>query len=168
MPGPALIAIPLESGIEIHKSHISEKTVKNGACGAQVEAQVRQKFVKSSSRVCPAAPHRASKCSQMQPWAAKLAYFSDVLDDFRPLSLKIAPGMHFSLKTTLPDCLNRPAELLRLCIRSHCSPGLDRLGCFGLALGNHCSLGRCGYAFEITGRSAAMLQTLLRATSLAP
>ena len=56
MPGPALIAIPLESGIEIHKSHISEKTVNNGACGAQVEAQVRQKFVKSLSRVCLAAP----------------------------------------------------------------------------------------------------------------
>ena len=164
MPGPALIAIPLENGIEIHKAHISEKTVKNGACGAQVEAQIRQKLVKG----VPSSPHRASKCSQMEPWAAKLVYFSDVLDDFRPLSLKIAPGMHFSLKTTLPDCLNRPAELLRLCIRSHCSPGLDRLGCFGLALGNHCSLGRCGYAFEITGRSAAMLQTLLRATSLAP
>ena len=26
--GPAIVAIPLESGIEIHKSHISEKTVK--------------------------------------------------------------------------------------------------------------------------------------------
>ena len=70
MPGPALIAIPLESGIEIHKSHISEKTVKNGACGAQVEAQVRQKFVKSSSRVCPAAPterQSAPKCSLGPP-----------------------------------------------------------------------------------------------------
>ena len=139
------------------------------------ELRLKPKFVKSSSKVrqklvkgVPSSPHRASQCSQMEPWATKLVYFSDVLDDFRPLSLKIAPGMHFSLKTTLPDCLNRPAELLRLCIRRHCSPGLDRLGCFGLALGNHCSLGRCGYAFEITGRSAAMLQTLLRATSLAP
>ena len=46
------------------------KTVKNGACGAQVEAQVRQKFVKSSSRVCPAAPterQSAPKCSLGPP-----------------------------------------------------------------------------------------------------
>ena len=92
------------------------------------ELRLKLKFVKSSSNArqgVPSSPHRASKCSQMQPWAAKLVYFSDVLDDFRPLSLKIAGGMHFSLKTTIPDCLNRPAELLRLCIRSHCSPGLD-------------------------------------------
>ena len=94
MPGPAIIAIPLESSIEIHKSHVSDKTVKNGACGAQVEAQIVQKLVKG----VPSSPHRASQCSQMQPWAAKLVYFSDVLDDFDPLSLKIAPGMQFSLQ----------------------------------------------------------------------
>ena len=94
MPGPAIIAIPLKNGIEIHKSHISDKTVKNGACGAQVEAQIRQQLVKG----VPSSPHRASKRSQIEPWAAKFVYFSDVLDDFRPLSLKIAPGMQFSFQ----------------------------------------------------------------------
>ena len=94
MPGPAITAIPLETGIEIHKSHVSDKIVKNEACGAQVEAQIVQKLV----RGVPSSPHRASKCSQMVSWAVKLVYFSDVLDDFDPLSLKIAPGMQFSLQ----------------------------------------------------------------------
>ena len=93
MPGPAIIAIPPESGIEIHKSHVSDKTVKNGACGAQVEFQIAQKLV----RGVPSIHHRASKCSQMGSWAVKLVYFSDVLEDVDPLSLKIAPGMQFSL-----------------------------------------------------------------------
>ena len=168
MPGPALIAIPLESGIEIHKSHISEKTVKNGACGAQVEAQVRQKFVKSSSRVCPAAPTERQSAPKWSLGPPNWCTFRTSWTTFAHYPSRLLQACSFHFKTTLPDCLNRPAELLRLCIRRHCSPGLNRLGCFGLALGNHCSLGRCGYAFEITGRSAAMLQTLLRATSLAP
>ena len=159
VPGPAIIAIPLESGIEIHKSHVSDKTVKNGACGAQVEAQIIQKLVKG----VPSSPHRASKCSQMESWAVKLVYFSDVLEDFDPLSLKTAPGMQFSLQNDRPDCLNRPAELLRLCIRSHCSPGLLRLrsrkslfgGPLRLCLRNHWAAG-CNAS------------TLLRATTLAP
>ena len=94
VPGRAIIAIPPKSGIETHKSHVSDKTVKNGACGAQVETQIVQKLVKS----VPSSHHRASKCSRMESWAVKLVYFSDVLDDFDPLSLKIAPGMQFSLQ----------------------------------------------------------------------
>ena len=94
MSGPAIVAIPLERGIEIHKSHVSDKTVKNGACGAQVEAQIVQKLVKG----VPSSAHRASKCSQMESWAVKLVYFSDVLDDFGPPSLKIASGMQFSVQ----------------------------------------------------------------------
>ncbi len=80
MPGPAIIAIPRERGIEMHKSHGSDKTVKNRACGPQVEAQIVPKLVKG----VPSSPHRASKCSQMQPWAVKLVYFSIHLARFEP------------------------------------------------------------------------------------
>ena len=72
MQGSAIIAIPRESGIEMHKSHGSNKTVKNRACGPQVEAQIVSKLVKG----VPSSPHRASKCSQMEPWVLKLVYFS--------------------------------------------------------------------------------------------
>ena len=57
MPGTAITAIPFEGGIEIHKSQISEKTVKKCACGAQVEATFGQKLIES----VPSRPHRASK-----------------------------------------------------------------------------------------------------------
>ena len=110
MPGPALIAIPLECGIEMHKSHISEKTVKNGACGAQVEAQIVQKLVKG----VPSSPHRASKCSQMESWAIKLVYFQTSWTTLTHYPSRLFPACSFHFKTTLPDCLNRPAELLLL------------------------------------------------------
>ena len=94
MPGPAIILILLENGIEMHEAQVSDKTVKNRACGAQVEAQFDQKLVKS----VPGSPHRASKRFQMEPWAVELVHFSAVLDDSGPLSLNIAPGMQLSLE----------------------------------------------------------------------
>ena len=131
-----------ESGIEIHKSHVSDKTVKNGACGAQVEAQIVQKLVKG----VPSSPHRASKCSQINLGPSNWYAFRTSWTTLTHYASRLLPACSYHFKTTLPDCLNRPAELLRLlnrpseifrqCIRSHCSPGLGRLGCFGCALGN--------------------------------
>ena len=152
MPGPAIIAIPLESGIEIHKSHVSDKTVENGACGVQVEAQIVQKLVKGY----PAAPTERQSVPKWSLGPSNWCTFRYIEPRLGWVASagrrRLLPACSLHFKTTLPDCLNRPAEHFRLCIRSHCSPGLGRFGC----------------AFEITGRLAAMLQTLLRATSLAP
>ena len=80
MQGSAKIAIPRARSIEMHKSHGSDKTVKNRARGPQVEAQIVPKLVKG----VPSTPHRASKCSQMEPWALKFVYFSVHLARFEP------------------------------------------------------------------------------------
>ena len=110
MPEPAK-AIPFERSIEIHKLHASEETVKNGACEAQVEAPIIQKLVKG----VPSNPHRASKCSQMEPWGHQI-------------------GLHFEhlrrLWPTFPEDCSRHAVLTP---KRPCQPTvigqLSSLGC---------------------------------------
>ena len=71
-PGPAIVSIPLESGIELHKSHFSNKIAKKQACGPQVEAKTVPELVKD----LPSSAHIASRWSKMEPRDVIFLYFS--------------------------------------------------------------------------------------------
>ena len=92
MPGTAIIAIPLEMGIEIHKSHVSNKTVKNSACGPQVEAQIVP-IVPSLSRVFPAAPTELQSAPKWSLGLSNWCTFPYILHDLSPASLKVGSGV---------------------------------------------------------------------------
>ena len=102
VPGPARIAIPLESGIELHKTHFSNKIMKNRARGPQVEAKTVSKLVKgflgSSTE-----PQSAPKCS---PGRSYFPTFRHILHDLVPPSPKAASGNEFSAQNDPADSQN--------------------------------------------------------------
>ena len=64
VPGPAIIAIAFETGVEMTSETNLRKT---DTCGTQVEAQTVPELAKGF----PGSSGGASKCSQMQTWASK-------------------------------------------------------------------------------------------------
>ena len=78
--GPAIIAIRLRVESKNTNHTFPPNSLKDIACRPQVDVQTVPKVVQS----LPNRPHRAPKCSQMEPWDLIFLYFSPRFGRLRP------------------------------------------------------------------------------------